>query len=368
MRTEGLEKLKSIAATNDLATIVLLPGHNLQYLTGVHFHLLERPFMVFFPPEGDAVVALPSLEAKQFVDTGFDGQVFAWQDAEGYESAFEQAFAALTIGNGRIGVEGLTMRFRESEIIRHFAPNATLVDADEALIALRVQKSVEEIDHHRAAVQISERALAQLLDELTLGMTEREAARRLTQLQQALGGENNFPPIVLFGARSALPHGSPNDTQLQEGDTVLIDFGTTYHGYYSDITRTFFAGHPGDEMLKVYDAVLAANKAGRAAATAGISGAELDRITAQALIDSGYADYVVHRTGHGLGLDIHEHPNISADNDSLLEAGMVFTIEPGLYLPDVGGVRIEDDVYITDAGTAESLSSFPREQTILKLS
>jgi Xaa-Pro dipeptidase len=369
MRDVGLEKLREIATKAGLDALVLLPGYNLQYLTGVKFHLLERPFMVFFAMTGEDVAALPGLEAQQFIDTGFDGQVFAWQDADGYQGAFEQAFAALKLSTGQIGVEGLTMRFRDAEIIRHYLPDATIIDADEALVALRVQKSVEEIDNHRRAVEISEKALAALLDELKLGMTEHAAAQRLSQLQQEFGGAgDSFTPTVLFGARSALPHGEPGDTPLQAGDTVLIDFGTRHKGYVSDISRTFFAGHPGDEMLKLYDAVLAANEAGRAAARAGITGAELDDTTTQVLIAHGYPEYVVHRTGHGIGLDIHEHPNISAENTEPLQPGMAFTIEPGLYVPGVGGVRIEDNVVINSDGTAESLSTFPREQTILKLS
>lgn len=369
MRTAGLQKLQTIAKQAKLDVLVLLPGFNLQYLTGVHFHLLERPFMVFFPVEGAAAAILPSLEAQQFIDTGFDGQVFAWQDAEGYAGAFEQAFAVLNLATARIGVEGLTMRFRDAELIRHYAPEATLVDADEVLVALRVQKSAQEIDYHRRAVQISEQALTQLLDELEVGITERQAAQRLASLQQEYGGDgSSFPATVLFGVRSALPHGAPGDTTLQAGDIVLIDFGTRHNGYVSDISRTFFTGEPDGQMAKLYEAVRAANEAGRQAARAGISGAVLDRTTTQVLEAHGFAEYIVHRTGHGLGLDIHEHPNISAENDAPLQPGMIFTIEPGLYVPGVGGVRIEDNVVITADGGAESLSTYSREQTILKLS
>lgn len=368
MFQQGLDRLRAIAKAAQLDTIVLLPGHNLYYLTHIHFHLMERPFLVFIPTEGEPVAVLPALEAQQFGDTGFPGEMIAWDDRQGHHDAFVKATDMLQLDGKKIGVEGLSMRVREYLLLQQHAPNASIVDADSDLIALRISKSPEEIAKHRKAIEISEKALEHLLAELKLGMSEREVADRLVELQQLGGGEGNaFKPIVLFGARSALPHGEPGDTRLKKGDTVLIDFGTRYAGYVSDITRTFFVGEPSPQMRDLYMAVLAANTAGREAATIGISGADLDQITTQVLIDHGFADYIQHRTGHGIGIDVHEHPNISIENTKPLVLGSVFTIEPGLYIAGVGGVRIEDNVALTEDGTV-SLSTFLRDLQCLDLS
>lgn len=366
--SQRLSQLQSLIKAAKIDAAVVLPGFNLQALTGTRFMLLERPFMVIVPMDGEPHTIIPSLEAQQFVETGFPGHVYRWTDADGFADAFRAAFAALDLDGKTIGVEGLRMRFRDVLLIQQFT-TATIIDADPVLDHLRLNKSPEEIDNHRKAAHISEQALATLLDELKIGMSERQIARRLDELQVHFGGESpSFPTTVLVGIRSALPHGETGETTLQHGDTLLIDFGTHYKGYVSDITRVFFVGQPSDEMRVLYETVLAANEAGRLAARAGISGAELNDVVANVLREHGYGDYIVHRTGHGIGLDIHEHPNISTENEQPLAAGMVFTIEPGLYRPAVGGVRIEDNVAIASDGSVDVLTNFPRELRVLDLS
>jgi Xaa-Pro dipeptidase len=367
MLAEQLERLQKIVWQARLDTIALVPGSNLRYLTGISFHLLERPFIIFIPAEGEPAIVVPALEMKQLQETGFPGTYFPWTDAEGYANAFTEASKTLNLADKNIGVEGLRMRVKESQLIQHYAPGSQIIDADEALIDLRIVKSSEEVEFHRRAVRISEQALSQLLEELQIGMTERQIARRLSELQIELGGAgDSFNPTVLVGPRSALPHGQPGDASLQQGDALLIDFGTVYKGHVSDITRTFFVGEPSARSRAVYEAVLAANTTGREAAKPGTTGHNIDTQTTQALKDTGFEDYIKHRTGHGLGIDIHEHPNISQGETRPLEPGMVFTIEPGLYAEGELGVRIEDNVVITKDG-AESLTTFPRELKVLNL-
>lgn len=366
--SQRLSHLQQLISTANIDAVVILPGYNLQALTGVRFMLMERPFMTCIPRDGEPQTIIPSLEAQQFVETGFPGRIHGWTDADGFDGAFASAFANLNLDGKTLGVEGLRMRYRDVLLIQQHT-TASIIDVDDVLQGLRIHKSAEEIEHHRRAVQISEQALSTLLDELKLGMSELQIAKRLNDLQANLGGEGlAFSTTVLLGERSALPHGETGERTLQQGDTLLIDFGTRYKGYVSDITRVFFIGEPSPQMRDIYETVLAANQAGRDAARAGISGAELDRITAQVLRDSDFSDYVVHRTGHGIGLDVHEHPNISVENLTPLEAGMAFTIEPGLYVPGVGGVRIEDDVVIAPDGTLDVLTSFPRDLQVLDLS
>jgi Xaa-Pro dipeptidase len=168
---------------------------------------------------------------------------------------------------------------------------------------------------------------------------------------------------VLIGANSALPHGTTGEHTLQDGDFLLFDFGGTLNGYPADITRTFIYGTGNAQQAAMHDAVLRANAAGRAAIRPGISAGEVDAITRQVIVEAGFGEYFTHRTGHGLGLEVHELPNIAPNDSMILQAGMVFTIEPGVYLPALGGVRIEDNMVVTETGS-ESLTTFPREATL----
>jgi Xaa-Pro dipeptidase len=173
-----------------------------------------------------------------------------------------------------------------------------------------------------------------------------------------------FAPLVLTGENSANPHGSTGARPLANGEFLLIDFGAQVNGYPADITRTVCAGSPSEEMRAIHSAVKAANQAAQEIAAPGVTCSEVDAAARTVIEQAGYGEYFTHRTGHGLGLDVHELPQIAAGNDTPLAPGMVFTVEPGIYLEGVGGVRIEDNLLITDTG-AESLTSFSREMDLL---
>jgi Xaa-Pro dipeptidase len=233
------------------------------------------------------------------------------------------------------------------------------------LAALRIRKDAAEIAAIREAIAISEAALQATIDAVQPGMTEREIAATLVMEQfQRGGGPHPFEPIALAGPRSALPHGEPGDARTVSGQPLLIDFGTTVRGYASDITRTFSVGTPSGQLAEVYAVVKAANEAGRAAAKPGATGQDVDRATRQVIESAGLGPYFTHRTGHGLGLSAHEPPDMVEGNDLVLEPGMVFTIEPGVYIPGEVGVRIEDNMVITDDGS-ESLTTFTRDLLVI---
>jgi Xaa-Pro dipeptidase len=228
---------------------------------------------------------------------------------------------------------------------------------------LRMYKDKNEIACMQQAIAIAESAMQRLLDQEAIqpGRTELEIAADLRIEMLRDGGQGEaFSPIVVAGSNSASPHASPSDRPLVEGDLVTIDWGTTYQGYRSDITRTFVLGSPTPEIMQIYDTVLAANRAGRLAVRPGVPAQEVDRAARRAITLAGYGEYFIHRTGHGLGLETHEPPYIVEGNLALLESGMTFTVEPGIYVPGVGGVRIEDDMVVTETG-AESLTSMDRE-------
>ncbi len=240
-----------------------------------------------------------------------------------------------------------------------FQPAQALVDG------LRAAKQEEEIEAIRVSQAITERALEDLLPELKPGMTEREAAARLTYALLHHGAEEMaFEPIVVSGPNSSLPHGVPGERKLQDGDFLTMDFGARKGGYCADMTRTVAIGSATDEMRKVYDLVLRAQAAGIAAARAGIPGKEIDQAGRAVIAAEGYGDYFGHGFGHGLGIQVHEGPGASATEQRLLPAGQVISAEPGVYLPGRFGVRIEDILLLREDG-CENLTKAPKQLLIL---
>lgn len=214
----------------------------------------------------------------------------------------------------------------------------------------------------RRAVKIAQDALEATIPLIRIGMTEKELSSELVVQLLKHGSEPEMPfaPIVSGGPNAANPHASPSERRLQAGDLLVVDWGATYDGYISDLTRTFAVGEVDEEYQKIHRIVQDANAAGRAAAGPGVPCASVDKAARDVIEGAGYGQYFTHRTGHGIGMEGHEEPYMRGDNMQLLEPGMAFTVEPGIYLPDRNGVRIEDNVVITDSGV-DVLSDMPRE-------
>ncbi len=364
-----LQALQGLQVANAVGCVALMPGANLRYFTGLPTHLSERPTVAYVPVEGSLAVLLPELEAPAArAHLPQDARLFTYRDEDGHEHVFHQIAEELALAGKAIGVEYLGMRLLEMRRIEHAAPGCQLLATEPWLPPLRMKKDETEIQCMRHAVEIAEQAMQRLLsdDAIRPGRTELEVAAdlRIAMLREG-GQEEAFSPIVVGGPNSASPHAGPSERPLANGDLVTIDWGTSYQGYRSDITRTFVLGTPTDEVAKVYDAVLAANRAGRLAVRPGMPAQEVDRAARRAIALAGYGEYFIHRTGHGLGLETHEPPYIVEGNLELLEPGMTFTVEPGIYVPGLGGVRIEDDVVVTEDGS-ETLTILPRELTSLR--
>ncbi len=365
MDGQRVERLQEEAGQKGLDCMALVPGANLFYLTGLSFHLSERPVVGLFPVDRPPAIVLPGLEAPKLEQAACEFTPYPYSDEEGPALAFHQACATLELAEARIGVEGLRMRLMEVRYLERYAPGCQLVPADEVTAALRMVKDEGELDLMRRATAVAEVALHNLFDQLRAGMTEREVAGLLMVELLRAGGEGMpFQPIVVAGPNAASPHSTPSDRPIRPGDLVVVDCGATVGGYASDITRTVGIGSPPEEMAQVYAVVHEANAAGRAAAGPGVAAQEVDRAARAVIAAAGYGEFFIHRTGHGLGLEGHEPPYIVAGNEMPLRSGMTFTVEPGVYLPGKGGVRIEDDVVITPQG-AESLTNFPRELILL---
>ena len=226
---------------------------------------------------------------------------------------------------------------------------------------LRLLKDADEIADLRRAIAISEAALGEVFDAGILGQSELQLAARLKAAMLSHGASGfAFDPIVLTGGEAANPHGDPGERSVEAGQPLLIDFGASYGDMHADITRTVFCDHASDAHAAIYQTVLDANTAGRAAVETGTPVGAIDAAATDVLAASPFADMILHKTGHGLGREVHEAPQVMRCNAVAQQAGMVITIEPGLYRPGEIGVRIEDDVLITEAG-AECLTSFDRD-------
>lgn len=242
---------------------------------------------------------------------------------------------------------------------------AALVPCQKDINAFRYVKEEYELERMRQAQAITDKAFAEVLGRIRIGMTEKELAAELIYCLYKNGAEGlSFQPIVVAGPNSSMPHGVPGERRLQEGDFVTMDFGVVYRDYCSDMTRTVALGYATDEMKQVYDTVLRAQLTGIAATRAGVTGQAIDGAARKVIADAGYGDYFGHGYGHSLGLEIHEAPYCNPSNDQPIPAGAVCSAEPGIYLPDKFGVRIEDCVIVKDDGV-EILPKSPKELLVI---
>ncbi len=357
-------KLAVILQTSGYSAMLLNPGPSLAYLTGLNFHLMERPVVALFMPHTPLVLVLPELEAAKVSHLPFPVQAFTFgEDPSSWAAVFHQGFKAARLEPGaRVGVEPRRLRLLELRLAEEATPKTYFISAEEVFANLRMHKDETELASIRKAVQIAEQALIETLPLIKVGVTEKEIAAELT-LQLLRGGsdpEMPFSPIVSSGPNSANPHATPTNRALHPGDCLVIDWGATSDGYISDITRTFAVVEVDKEMQRIFRIVAQANAAGRAIAGPGIPAEQIDAAARQVIGDAGYGPYFTHRTGHGIGMEGHEEPYIRSGNSLPLKPGMTFTVEPGIYLPDRNGVRIEDNIVITQTGS-QCLTGLPRE-------
>lgn len=347
-----------------LGCAAFVPGPNLQYLTGVSLHLMERPTLYVLTADGGSHALMPALERQKWQAAMPECETTYWDDADGPEAGFA-ALTARFSATMPLGVEGLRMRAAEYRMLaRHLGVEA-LTDADAALSELRLIKDAGELDDLRRAIAISEASLGETLDAGILGVSERQIAARLKAAMLSHGATGfAFDPIVLGGGAAANPHGDASDRTLSPGDVLLIDFGASYGAMHADITRTLFCDHATDAHTEIYNTVLEANRAGRAAVRAGMPLGAVDDAATGVIEASPFADLILHKTGHGLGREVHEAPPIMRSNTAPQRTGMVFTVEPGLYREAEIGVRIEDNVVVGEQGHI-CLTQFDRRLQVI---
>lgn len=352
----------------DINLLALIPSPSFFYLSGLDFHLMERPVVGFFSPHRQPLLVVPELERDRADTAAFECEIMTYGESDASrETAFSQAAGKLKKLSTEVGIEPLRMRAFEMQLLERANPEWVFTNADTLLHQLRMQKDDVELESMHQATQIAEQALREILPRMRPGISERELAAELTIQLLKAGSEPELPftPIVASGPNSALPHATPTERQLETGDLLIIDWGARHDGYVSDITRTFAISEIDPELLQIAEIVALANAAGREAVSPGTSCDLVDRAAREVIDGAGYGEYFIHRTGHGIGLEPHEPPNIRSGEQLLLATGMTFTVEPGIYLPGRGGVRIEDDVVVTQSG-GESLTNLPRSLLVLK--
>lgn len=266
----------------------------------------------------------------------------------------------------RVGFEGDYVTYVDYGKLKNAFSQAELLSLPNLVSHLRSVKDESEIKLIRQAVKIADDAFAEVLKTIEIGQREEEIGLSLEFSMRRAGASGaSFDFIIASGVRSALPHGTASSKRAQSGEFLTMDFGAIYQGYCSDITRTIFLGEPEDKHREVYDIVLAAQKAGIEAVIPGRTGKEVDAVARKLIEEAGYGEYFGHGLGHSVGLAIHEGPNLNKREDRVLEPGMVVTVEPGIYIPDWGGVRIEDIVLVTEKG-CEVLTQAPKDFILIE--
>lgn len=366
MTNKRFQSLTSSMKDAGLDALVLNPSPSLFYLTGLRFHVSERPIVFLYRPGSAPALVLPELESTKInPDAGID--LFPYnENPETWNAVFSRACNHLSMNDLTLGIEPTHLRVLELRFLEAGVTHAQIQSAESVLAVVRMHKEAVEISTMRQAVMIAQKALLKTLPTIKVGVTEREIASELALqlMQSGSDPELPFAAAVQSGPNSAKPHATPSDRKLLSADMLVIDWGASYQGYCSDLTRTFCIQKIDPEFGEIGKIVKQANLAAQKTVEPGRPAGQVDAVAREVIEKSGYGKWFTHRTGHGLGLEVHEHPYIFSENKQLLEEGMTFTIEPGIYLPGRGGIRIEDNVVVTPKGY-ECLSDLPREIQIL---
>lgn len=350
-----LKKLRQALQQADLPALLVTSAHSRRYLTGF---------------TGTAGVAVITANEAFFI-TDFRYTEQANDQIEGYEiieqkTTLIEAVAQLVEDKQltKLGFEQDAMTYAEYDRYAN-ALKAELVPTSGLVEKIRLIKTEDELTIIKQACKIADDAYEHILTFIKPGMTELEVSNELEFFMRKQGAtSSSFNIIVASGTRSALPHGVATDKVIESGDFVTLDFGAYYNGYVSDVTRTLAVGQPSDKLKEIYQVVLDSQLLALEKIKPGMTGKEADAISRDYIASKGYGEAFGHSLGHGIGLEVHEGPGLSSRSDVVLEPGMVITIEPGIYLPGIGGVRIEDDALVTETGV-EKLTHTSKELVIL---
>ncbi len=336
---------------------VIINPQNICYLTGIRVVPYERLFLLIIDAINKSCsFVLPNVDKELPLESSIIKVLYV--DEDDPANVLKEALGEFNILGVEMGKITLDLEAR----IRNCSHKVEMQDIGQALSQFRLRKDSEEISHIKRAISYSDQVFNEIREKIKPGITEKTILADIFSMISAKEGAVTNPFIIqaLCGEHTASPHGEPGDRQLKQGDPLTIDFSVCYAYYWSDLTRTFFLGQPDPRMEIIYKINLAAQEKALEKIKPGVRIKELDLAARSFVEKAGYGKYYLHRTGHGIGLDVHEHPNLHSINEDYLEEGMTFTVEPGIYVPGLGGVRIEDNVLVTADGV-EILSSYPKE-------
>jgi Xaa-Pro aminopeptidase len=361
-RALRMDHVVDVLKREKLDYLMVGPSPDMEYLAGLTPVADERFKVLCVSKNGKHFAIAPKLCREEFEgELAPDIPVYVWGDDEGPISAIERAFAEYVVADSFMAMNDGIRAIDVIDLVERYRIKPR--NGGELVAQLRQVKSPEEVECQRAVGKLADEVLYALEGYIRSGLTERDIQIRLRDEFEKRGGER-VTWVIGSGPNGALPHNTKSDRVVEEHDVVIVDFGARYRGYRSDTTRTFIVGEPTEEQRRVYEIVLAAHLAGEAAVRPGVRACDVDKAARTVIEEAGYGKYFTHRTGHGIGIMVHELPNISASNTTVLESGMTFSIEPGIYLPGKFGVRIENCVVVTEKG-AEPFTHYPRELRVI---
>ncbi len=346
---DRIRRAADAAGERGIDALLITPSIDYRYLVGYEPPPLERLTSLVLRPGHDPILVVPQLEEPLAVQelAGLAGTLDIQPWSEGSDPY--QMIRGLLAGARRVGVQD-QMWARHALRFRAALDPMELIEAGPALAALRRIKSPEEIFRLRRAAEVADTVMLAATGTPLPGVTEAELSGRIREWLVLYGHETPDFAIVGSGPNSASPHHAPTDRVIREGDAIVLDLGGTRLGYCSDTTRTAFCGDPPREFEQLHETLRLAQMAACDAVRPGVTAAEIDRVARDAITDAGYGEYFIHRTGHGIGMETHEEPYIIDGNEEVLEPGMAFSVEPGIYIPGTWGARIEDIVVVTEDG------------------
>ncbi len=367
MYEDRIKKVQKALKTQKLDAIALFLGVNYYYFTGLVKNPSERLLTTVIPATGEPFTVSPAFEVdlvKAHTEAPIK-EIIPWEEHENPFTAVAKGLKSRGIDDGVIGLDG-RFEYRFAYNIQKAAPKAKFELADEVISGMRMAKSREELDYMRKACAAITKGMKAAFESVAAGRTELECSAPIHQEMRKHGISTRGFGGLRSGYVTALPHGTSSDKKIQRGEMILIDTGGTYKGYYGDLTRMAVLGKPSDKMKKVYNIVLKAQLVAIAKSAPNTEAQVLDNTARKIITDAGYGKYFTHRVGHGLGLEVHEEPYLVKGNTQKLKPGMAHSVEPGIYLLDEWGVRIEDQVAVTEKGH-EVLSEglFPTEDLMV---
>jgi Xaa-Pro dipeptidase len=363
---QRLEKLRTWMKEHDIAVSFITSSENVFYLSGFYSDPHERLLALAVFQEEEPFLVCPGMEVHDVKSSGWEQEIIGYSDIENPWELIHTSINKRIDNVRKAAIEKEHMNVERFERLTSLFPKADFVSAEEKLRKLRMIKDAKELKILEEACALADYAIEVGCNEIVEGKTELDVLNAVEYaLKQKGVTEMSFSTMVLTGANAASPHGNPGKTKIQKGDLVLFDLGVVVDRYCSDITRTVAYGDINDKQKEIYDTVLKAELAAIEASKPGVTAAEVDLTARRIIANAGYGEYFPHRLGHGLGISVHEYPSMTETNQLVIEEGMVYTIEPGIYVPGIAGVRIEDDVYITADGV-KVLTNFPKELQIIR--